>query len=352
VAGVCVCREAFGLQSPRSFSSKATGCLAGHERRSRELRYISAATLVAGGLLVRFILQPVLGANLPYAAFYPVVLLAAYALGPRPAALAAVLSAAIAYWGIAQPTSPWTWNADAAAPLLAFLGTSAVAICLVGVLIRHLEGLAVLQARGGVLADSHSGALHALDNRVAHHQQLISGLLAQQTQGEMEPALSAPPERALEQSLDMARIHRDFAGQDDEPVDFQAFACALVGASPVRIEVVGGGVILPRNQATSLGVALLECISALASRKAKGQIRVSVSADATRARLRMSELDGATGLATASLADAFLLRATVGQLGGRLRVSADREGSAIELSFPRTATAADTAPERALATLH
>jgi hypothetical protein len=130
------------LQSPRSCSSKVPGCLAGHERRSRELRYVSAATLVAAGLLVRFILQPVLDASLPYAAFYPVVLISAYALGPRPAALAAILSGALAYGGFDQPAALWTWGSDATGALLVFLGVCAVAIGLVGVLTRYLETLA------------------------------------------------------------------------------------------------------------------------------------------------------------------------------------------------------------------
>ena len=119
------------MKYPRSFFRKSPSSLAFHQQRSRELRYVWAVTLVALGLLVGFILQPSFGRSQAYATFYPVVLLCAYVLGPRPAALAAVLSAAIAYWCFIPPAFQWKWDAQVGSALAFFLGTSAVAIHLV-----------------------------------------------------------------------------------------------------------------------------------------------------------------------------------------------------------------------------
>jgi hypothetical protein len=119
------------LKYPRSIFRKTPSSLAFHEQRSRELRYVWAVTLVALGLLIGFMLQPAFGRSQAYATFYPVVLLAAYALGPKPAAVASLLSAAVAYWCFVPPDFQWKWDTQVGAALGFFLATSAVAIWLI-----------------------------------------------------------------------------------------------------------------------------------------------------------------------------------------------------------------------------
>lgn len=339
---------------PRSIFRKPASSLAVRDRRSRELRYIWALTLVAAGLLVRFVMHPLFGASHTYTAFYPVVLLAAYLLGPRPAILAAVLSGGIAYACFAQPAFAWKFDPKGLAALAFFAGTSTVAIYLITGLTRALEELAIRQSRAEALADSHAELFRELNERVTHHLQLISGLLALQARGEADTALSGALTRASERSLDIARIHREFAGQTGEEVDFRAFATSLVRPSVLPVEVIGESLRLQRDQATSLGVVLLECVSALTGRKTEGRIRVMLDGDPWTARLRIGVMTGTAGISTASLADAFLLRAMVGQLGGRLRLHADVEGTALELSFPIAKAPEPAEPEfeRAVATMH
>ena len=128
------------MKYQRSIFRKTQSSLAFHEQRSRELRYVWAITFVALGLLIGFILQPAFGRSQAYATFYPVVLLAAYALGPKPAAVAAFLSAAVAYWCFVPPDFQWKWDTQVGAALAFFLTTSAVAIWLVARLTRATAG--------------------------------------------------------------------------------------------------------------------------------------------------------------------------------------------------------------------
>jgi K+-sensing histidine kinase KdpD len=127
------------LKYPRSIFRKSPSSLAFHEQRSRELRYVWAVTLVALGLLIGFILQPSFGRSQAYATFYPVVLFAAYVLGPRPAAVATALSAAVAYWCFVPPDFQWKWDTQVGAALAFFLGTSAIAIYAIDRLLRTLS---------------------------------------------------------------------------------------------------------------------------------------------------------------------------------------------------------------------
>jgi K+-sensing histidine kinase KdpD len=130
------------LKYQRSIFRKTQSSLAFHEQRSRELRYVWAVTLVALGLLTGFILQPAFGRSQAYATFYPVVLLAAYTLGPKPAAVTAILSAAVAYWCFVPPDFQWKWDTQVGAALVFFLATSAVAIWLISRLMRSTAGRA------------------------------------------------------------------------------------------------------------------------------------------------------------------------------------------------------------------
>ncbi len=316
--------------------------------RTGQLGYATAAALVATALLVRFLLAPLFGPGHPYTVFYPVVLFAAYSLGAGPAAMAMGLSAGLAYWMFVPPPFTWKTETGVLAGLGFYLLNCSTAIYLINGLKGSLEDLAARQHRAEARADSHAELFGELSERVTHHLQLISGLLALQAQGERNEAMSGALTRASERSLLIARIHRDVSGQSGDLVDFAAFARALLAGAAERrsapapeLELEAGSVLLPPGQATSLGVALLECVGALAAREPTARLRVRLSADQDTARFRISRFDGRTGISSASLDSALLLNAMVEQLGGRLRLAADAEGSGLELTFLRpSATAA------------
>jgi K+-sensing histidine kinase KdpD len=170
------------LTYQRSIFRKSPSSLALQERRSRELRYVWAATLVAAGLLVGFELRPLLGPGHAYDIFYPVVLVCAYSLGARPAALATVLSAVVAYWCFVPPPFQWKFDADAGRALGVFLGVSALAILLMGKLVRRLEELGNRQGRAEALVRTQAETLRALTARGA----------GKPAEAAVEPLVAAP----------------------------------------------------------------------------------------------------------------------------------------------------------------
>lgn len=167
------------------------------------MRYVWAVTLVALGLLVGFILQPGFGRNQAYATFYPVVLLCAYVLGPRPAALAAVLSAAIAYWCFIPPAFQWKWDAQVGSALAFFLGTSAVAIHLVS---RLTAAVAKRPAQPANL-DRVNAVIFA--DLAARKPQAGTSIA-------MPKALRITATRPSERSFDVVRLDREAGSAADE----------------------------------------------------------------------------------------------------------------------------------------
>lgn len=217
------------------FQNRSRDLAADQER----LRYVSAVSLVATGLVLRFLLTPVFGTTQIYTVFYPVVLLSAYALGPRPAMLAAGLSAALAYWCFAPPAFEWklTWANVVGVAL--FVATSAIAIYLISGLVRALEALALRQAAAEARARDEAERLQDLSSQVTDHLRQVSGLLAIQAEGQRDPALAAALERASAHSLRIANLHHDFAGRVGVVIDPEA---APVSPAPASAEPA---VILP-----------------------------------------------------------------------------------------------------------
>lgn len=212
------------MKYPRSFFRKSPSSLALHEQRSRELRYVWAVTLVALGLLIGFMLQPAFGRSQAYATFYPVVLLAAYALGPRPAMVAAALSAAVAYWCFVPPDFQWKWDTQVGAALAFFLATSAVATWLITRLMRTVAGRTGRSttdlARVNAVIFAELGARRRPGGAV-----ISAAMMARPT----APRAAAHPS---ERSFDSARADRDAAELDPSGTE---------RSSPRKAEGVSGG---------------------------------------------------------------------------------------------------------------
>lgn len=181
----------------RSIFGKSPSSLAFQERRSRELRYVWAVTLVAAGLLVGFELRPAFGPGHAYDIFYPVVLICAYSLGARPAILATVLSAAVAFWCFVPPPFQWKFDADAGRALAVFLGVSTLAIALMAQLARRLDEQGRRHGRAEVLMRSQAEALRTLAVHVADPAPPAAEPLVAAPERSFQPAPQPPRAAAL-----------------------------------------------------------------------------------------------------------------------------------------------------------
>ena len=73
------------------------------------LPWICTAGLVACAFVIRLPMQSVLSGGLAYSAFYPAVILAAYAFGRGPGVAAAAASATRRSWCFVEPVLAWPW---------------------------------------------------------------------------------------------------------------------------------------------------------------------------------------------------------------------------------------------------
>ena len=316
-----------------------------------------AAVLVAIAFFARLSLQSVLGGALAYSAFYPVVILTAYAFGRGPAVAASVASGVLAFWFFVEPAHVWKATPQVLTSLGFFMLVCTVAIVVITGLTGALKNLSRELGRAQAVADSHAGLFRELNERMTHHMRLVAGVLALQAKGEPEPEVADSLRRAMERTLLISRVHRELGGRGEETADFDAFALALARAvcvarnQPVeRVEVMPSGLRLGVEEATSLGVALAECLGALFDAKVDGALRIRFAAGGRHAEVAISEAGEETDGALVTVTNGYLLRAMTEQLGAEVALRADAEGSALVLSMPRAPE--DHRPAAAASTLH
>jgi hypothetical protein len=310
--------------------------------------WLWAAAMVVGAFLIRLSLQPVLGGALPYSIFYPAVILAAYALGRGPAVAAAIAASLLAFFCFVEPGYAWKTTPQALTSLAFFNLVCAVAIVVITGLTGALKDVSRQLGRAQAVADSHAGLFRELNERMSHQMRLVAGVLALQAKGEPEPQVADSLRRAMERTLLISRVHRELGGRSEEAVDFDAFAAALAravcvarGQPPERVLVDASGLKLGVEEATSLGVALAECLGTLFDTGVASPLRIRFDTRGRRVEVAISEAGEDDG-ALVSVTNGYLLRAMTEQLGAEVALRADAEGSALVLSMPRAGSASVT----------
>ena len=321
--------------------------------------YAWAVLVVAAVFTLRLLLQPLLGAAQAYALFIPAVIAVAYLCGRGPAALATAMSGLLALFCFVAPQFAWKFTPAALTSFTAYTLNCVVALYLITMLTRALRELAVGQSRAEAVANNHADLFRELNERISHHLRLVAGVLTLQAKGEPEADVMRSLQKASERSMLMVRVHRELAGRTEEPVDFDAFARGLVrsvchasGDVTERVQIEPAGIWLPPEEATSLGVALAECVAALLARKDCGPLRIRMLGGATETRLAICELDETSGATLASLSSGYLLRAMVEQLGAAIALKADAQGSSLEITVPHAPPPPVAATPAAVGMLH
>jgi two-component sensor histidine kinase len=307
---------------------------------------------VGAALLVRLLLQPLFGSSHVYIAFYLAVVLTAFVAGRWAGLGAIVLSGAAAFWMFQAPAHQFKAGAAAFAPLAFFALNAGVAVYLIAGLGEALTRVAKAQDRAEAAARRNADLFRELNEQVAQHLQLVAGVLALQADDETEASVADALAKASATSLMLARAHRDSAGREAEAVDFLAFAQSLVeaklashGLPPRTITLSGEALELPTHQATSLGAALLECLGALLGPRAPAQLSLEMRRRGGGVALRVSDLGAPSGAAIERLAEGYLLRAAVEQLGARVTVAEAEGGGTLEILFrPAAPPIADAEP--------
>lgn len=299
--------------------------------------YWAAGLLVLLSLGVRLTLSSAMG-TYGYTCFYPAVILAAYWLGARPALMAAGLSTAIVYAFLGP--APLTWNMDGRGlvALGFFVLSSALLIHVLSTIRARFNLLATAHARVEALAAGQAELFHEHAQRTTDHLQLISAILQLRAREEADPMVSRVLTNAASRTLLISRAHREFTGNPDRRIPFEAFARKLVQAAAARgglaadkVRIAGGDLAVPLEHATALGLVLLEYLTTLKACSRATGLAVILSDDGNQRTLNLVAAGDGEVMPPRDLP---LFEAVSEQLGGQLLITRGTTGCGVRISFP------------------
>ncbi|MBL8550706.1 MAG: sensor histidine kinase [Hyphomonadaceae bacterium] len=296
--------------------------------------YAAAAGLVAATVGLRFALDPILEGGVFYHLYYPAVILATYLFGGRVGFFAMLLAGACAFFLFALPNPGAT---PVYLGIFFFLLSSAVLVFVLARVRRRLDTLTQEYRRIDTLTQAQADLFREHAGRVSDHLQLVSALLQINASEETREMHARALMNAASRTMLISRMHRAFAHEEDAKIDFQAFAVRLADAAlaarnrpPLTVVVEGEKVLAPLEQATALGIALLECINARAGRNEPGVIKIEVLRLGEEGVFQVSEEGGRADW----FGDARVVGAIAEQLRGNLVVSGAEGAAALRLTFP------------------
>ncbi|MBB4083379.1 DUF4118 domain-containing protein [Brevundimonas lenta] len=302
--------------------------------------YWGAVLLVMASLVVRLWLDPILSQGYGFTCFYPAVILTAYWLGGRPALLATALSTVIVYCFMGPAPLTLQLDGRAAVGLSFFLFSSLLLNHILSSIRGRFNDLARSHARVEALATGQAELFREHAQRTTDHLQLIAAILQVSARGETDPAVSRVLSNAASRTLVISRTHRAFVDDEAKTIHFEAFARRLADAAAGRgglpsdrVLFGGGEVAVPIEQATSLGLILLEYLSTLRASKPDAMLLVTLN-ETGGERVMMLAAGGAIDIPGPR--DATLVEAMTEQLGGRLRVDRGSAGCDVRIAFPTT----------------
>ena len=300
-------------------------------------RYWAAAGLVLISVGVRLLLSPWLASGYGYTCFYPGVILSAYWLGGRPGLMAAGLSTVIVYNFMGPAPFSFPTDGRAMVSLGFFLVSSLLLIHVLSTIRARLNTLTTKHAQVEALAMGQAELFRDHAQRTTDHLQLISAILQLRARHEADPMVSRVLTNAASRTLLISRTHREFTGGGERRIPFEAFARKLVevaaargGVPSVRVSISGGAPDLPLEQATSLGLVLLEYLNTLKAQRAAVALAVTLDEHGQERSLNLVVTEG-EGPAPG---DIPLFEAITEQLGGRLLITRGAAGGSVRITFP------------------
>lgn len=320
----------------------------GQGRIKGQYRYVAALLFVLLAYGARVAIDPLVGdTRLAFSIFYIAVVFSAYFAGGGPAALTAILSAALAYWAFIAPAYSMKIDLQALTSMLFFGLTSVVDIYFITGMRRALREYRAEQLRAEQLAKGNADLFREFNERTTTHLQLVAALLRLRARDDVDSSYASALADASRRTLMISRVHRNLNHGAVPLTDFSGFARQLLAAcieaapnSNIRATVSGDEIFLPGEQATSMATILFEFARfALRHQPAEsaGTIDVNLTATAMSYRLRLSSpsanIPADQGLLTEEMTRQAV-EAMTDHLHGHFTALPVPQGIAFELNIP------------------
>ncbi|HEX7858364.1 MAG TPA: DUF4118 domain-containing protein [Sphingobium sp.] len=196
--------------------------------------------------------------------FYMVVVLASYFLGAVEAAVAAVLSALVAYWAFVTPTFAWKWDPVEAISMGSFGLTSAVDIYFITAMKKAVHRYRMERQRFEMLAEGNAALFHDYNERTANYLNLLSITLKRSTESPSGVDMQLIDD-AWRQAHTLSSLHRGQSGEGHATTELLPFAKQLLenlaraaGLRRATVSTAGSDEAIPADRAALMAILVAE----------------------------------------------------------------------------------------------
>ncbi len=233
------------------------------------VRLATTILLVCVMLAVRLALDGWLKENLPYAAFFPAVIVSAFVFGPRMGVLAG-LTTGLLGWGLfMEPRYTFTFTTRAGLAIGFYALTVTIPIVLVHWMQRANRALTIERENSERLATTRELLFRELQHRVSNNLQVVAGLLALQKRRVQDKVARAALDESARRLTVIGRISRQLYDPSGDSRDLAAFLERLAedvidasGRGDIICTVAcDAGMTLAPDQAVPLALVVAEAVS-------------------------------------------------------------------------------------------
>lgn len=305
-----------------------------------------AATALA--LALRVATDPVLPAGFPFLTFFPAVTLTSFFASTRAGIAAALACGALAWLYFVGPLMGYDLFGAGLVPMGFYLLVTATDLTLIDLMRRALIKLDGERQKSELLAQQNKLMFHELQHRVSNNLQVVASILKMQQRSMTDEAARAALDAASARLRIISGIQRQLHSPKRQSADLRPLLQDLLPevlegagmAGKVGLEVEGSGLVLGADQATPVGLIVVELVSnALEHGAGNGalQIRVGLGRRGDQAEITVADTgpglpEGFAPERSRSLGLRVALQFAE-QLGGTLAFHSDRGTQAV-LSFP------------------
>ncbi len=231
------------------------------------VQLVATLAICGAALLLRLVLGPFLPPGLPFATFFPAVIITAFLFGARAGALAAILGGLLGWvFFIKDPLSVAPLPGTAPSILLYVFADALILVLFhwmqeaTGSLVRERE-------RNERLAETRALLFHELQHRVSNNLQVAAGLLALQKRHIADEAAQAALDEAARRIGVIGRISRQLYRPNGEAQAMRELLgplCADVidaGGKQVELAIEDDGLKLGADAAVPVALIVAEAVA-------------------------------------------------------------------------------------------
>lgn len=271
-------------------------------RHGRIEEVVIAGSAVGLAFALRLALDPVMPAGFPFLTFFPAVTLTAFFATTRAGILAALVCGLLSWLFFVGPGLDYALFGRGLLPMGFYAVVTVTDVTLIDLMRRALVKLDREKQVSDQLAAQNKAMFHELQHRVSNNLQVVASMLKMQQRSLTDEGARAALDAASARLQIISGIQRQLHNPKRQSSDIGQVLADLLPeimastGSTAHLTVEGSGVTVSADQATPVGLIVVELVSNALEHGAKEGLAIRIAVGAEEGMARIVVADNGPGL--------------------------------------------------------